>query len=63
MSAIRGVEVHEFSFEVDNLSVKSITSLGVGNIEHSEGAKLPVSKYAIVILTDDGLRGVSLPFN
>lgn len=57
MSAIRGVEIHEFSFEVGNLSVKSIGSMGVGNIEFAEGAKLPVSKYAIVILTDDGLRG------
>lgn len=56
MSRIDRVEVHEFTFEVPDLGA-SASAMGVGNIAFVKGGRLPVSKYAIVIRTDDGLRG------
>jgi L-alanine-DL-glutamate epimerase-like enolase superfamily enzyme len=56
MSTIERVEVHEFKFEVKDLGVVS-QAVGVANIAYVKGSKLPVFRYGVVILTDDGLRG------
>lgn len=53
MSKISRIEIVDFRFEVDN-----IAQMGGGQrLGYSKGAKLPVTKNAIVIETDDGLRG------
>jgi L-alanine-DL-glutamate epimerase-like enolase superfamily enzyme len=56
MSKIDRVEVHEFTYEVNDLGVIS-KAIGVGNVAFVKGGKLPVSSYAVVVQTDDGLRG------
>ena len=56
MSRIDRVEVHEFTFEADDLGVVS-QAVGVANIVYSKGGKLPLSRYGVVIRTDDGIRG------
>jgi L-alanine-DL-glutamate epimerase-like enolase superfamily enzyme len=56
VSKIERVEVHEFTYEVENLGVVSHT-MGIANMGYRKGARLPVSRYAVVVLTDDGLRG------
>ena len=56
MSTINRVEVHEFNYEVNDLCVVS-QAMGVANIVYGKGGKLPVSRYVVVIQTNDGLRG------
>jgi L-alanine-DL-glutamate epimerase-like enolase superfamily enzyme len=56
MSKIDRVEVHEFTFEVDDLGVVS-QAVGVANIAYAKGSKLPLTRYGIVIQTDDGVKG------
>ena len=55
MSKINYVEIHEFTYEVENLGPE--TKDGIFNICYKPGHKLPVSKYAVAINTDDGCRG------
>lgn len=56
MSKIDRVEIHELAYEVKDLHVTS-KAIGIGNMAYAKGGKLPVSSYAVVIQTDDGLRG------
>ena len=53
MSKIDRVEVHEFSFDVENTGWDS----GGFNIVYQPGNVLSLSKYAILIQTEDGGRG------
>jgi len=55
MSRIHRVEVHVFDFEGHNLG--QVRGGGVGAIAYSKGARTRFTKYAVVIQTDDGLRG------
>jgi L-alanine-DL-glutamate epimerase-like enolase superfamily enzyme len=55
MSRIDRVEVHVFDFEGHNLG--QVRGGGVGAIAYSKGARTRFTKYAVVIQTDDGLRG------
>jgi L-alanine-DL-glutamate epimerase-like enolase superfamily enzyme len=57
MSKINRVEVSPFTYETPNLGSRRQQTVGVSNIEYVPGAKLTVSRYAIRIQTDDGLRG------
>ena len=57
MSAISQVEIIPFCYEVPNLGLRRQQAQGVGNMEYAPGGKLSVSRYAIRIETDDGLRG------
>jgi L-alanine-DL-glutamate epimerase-like enolase superfamily enzyme len=57
MSKIDQVEVHIFSYEVPNLGLPRHGAAGVANVEHVKGGKLPASRYAIQIRTDDGVVG------
>lgn len=55
MSRINRVEVHVFQFDAKNLSL--VTGGGVGAIAYARGVTARLGKYAIVITTDNGLRG------
>ena len=56
MSKIDKVEVHELAYEVNDLGVTS-KAMGVGNVAYAKGGKLEASSYAVVIHTDDDMRG------
>lgn len=56
MSKINRLEVHEFTYEVQDMGVVG-RSMGHANMGYVKGGKLPVSRYAVVIRTNDGLRG------
>src|SRR5258706_1828754 len=53
MSRINRVEVQEFAFELPDLGFDA----GGFNIVYQPRNRLKLSKYAIVIETDDGARG------
>jgi L-alanine-DL-glutamate epimerase-like enolase superfamily enzyme len=57
MSRIDRVEVHSFTYEVPNLGLPRHGAAGVANVEYMKGGRLPTSRYAIRIATDDGLVG------
>lgn len=57
MSRIDGVEVHEFSFQARNLGLESENEGAVYNIGYKPNSVMELSKYAVVIKTDDGCRG------
>ncbi len=57
MSVIDLVEIHEFTFEAENMGVEASGSSAIGNIGYVPGSKLTMSKYAVVIGTKDGARG------
>ena len=57
MSKIDCVEIHEFTYEVENLGPEAEGGHAIFNICYKPGHKLLVSKYAVVIKTDDGCRG------
>lgn len=53
MSKIDRVEIHEFQFIAENTGPDA----GGFNFAYQPGAKLPITRYAVVICTDDGARG------
>ena len=55
MSKINKVEVHVFQFDAINLG--SVRGGGVGAFSYAKGAKTRIAKYAVAIMTDNGLRG------
>jgi L-alanine-DL-glutamate epimerase-like enolase superfamily enzyme len=55
MSRINKIEVHAFQFDAMNLG--SVRGAGVGAFGYMKGAKTRVTKYAVAIMTDNGLRG------
>jgi L-alanine-DL-glutamate epimerase-like enolase superfamily enzyme len=64
MSRIERIEVTGFGFEVENLGLGSQRAAGVGNVQYVRGSalehgqgKLKLGRYAVRILTDDGLEG------
>ena len=57
MSRIDAVDVHEFTFEVANLGLESDGEKAIYNVGYKPNSRLTMSKYAVVIRTDDGLRG------
>jgi len=54
MSRITRVEIHVFQFDAMNLGM---AGGGVGGLSFSRGAKTRLTKYAVAIVTDNGLRG------
>ncbi len=55
MSRIHRVEVHVFQFDAPNLG--AVGGGGVGALGFSRGTSTRMTKYAVAILTDNGLRG------
>ena len=54
MSRITRVEIHVFQFDAMNLGM---AGGGVGGLSFSRGARARLTKYAVAIMTDNGLRG------
>lgn len=59
MSIIDQVEVHEFTFEAKNLHLKG--GGAHASITYAKGAKITLTKYAVVISGKDGSRGEYIP--
>jgi L-alanine-DL-glutamate epimerase-like enolase superfamily enzyme len=57
MSRIERVEVHEFTFDVVNLGLEDEREGAIYNVGYRKGARTTMSKYAVVLLCDDGARG------
>lgn len=57
MSRIDGVEVHEFTFQARNLGLEDENEGAVYNIGYKPNSVMELSKYAVVIRTDDGCHG------
>jgi L-alanine-DL-glutamate epimerase-like enolase superfamily enzyme len=57
VSRIERVEVHGFAFEVEGLGLPGHGAAGVGNWVYRPGSRVQASRYAVRILTDDGLAG------
>lgn len=57
MSIINRVEIHTFSFDIDNVGLGAHSATGVGNLIHLPGAKFKATRFAIRILCDDGAQG------
>jgi L-alanine-DL-glutamate epimerase-like enolase superfamily enzyme len=57
VSKIDRVEIHTFSFEVENLGLGRAGTSGVGNMIYAKGEKLPASRFAVKISCDDGAQG------
>jgi L-alanine-DL-glutamate epimerase-like enolase superfamily enzyme len=55
MSRIERVEVHVFQFDAANLG--QVGGQGVGALSFAKGAKARLTKYAVAIMTDTGVRG------
>ncbi len=57
MTVITRVEVHVFGYEVENLALPPHGAAGVGNLVWQQGGRMPMSRYAVTIDTNDGARG------
>lgn len=57
MSTINRVELHAFTYQVENLGLGKHAAAGVGNMIYMPGSKLNMTRYAIRILCDDGAQG------
>ncbi len=57
MSKIERVEIHAFSFTVENVGLGAHSNAGVGNLIHLPGAQSTPSRFAVRILCDDGAQG------
>ena len=56
-SIIDRVEIHEFTFEAQNLGVAEKEKSAIYNLGYSPGATTRISKYAVRILTNDSCKG------
>ncbi|MCA9944022.1 MAG: hypothetical protein KC449_11095 [Anaerolineales bacterium] len=57
MSIIDRVEIHVFSFEVENLGLGGHAAAGVGNMVYMPGSILKASRFAVRICCNDGAQG------
>jgi len=57
MSKIDRVEIHTFSFEVDDMSLGGKSAAGVANMVYRAGAQFTANRFAVRILCDDGAQG------
>ncbi len=55
MTKISRVEIHDFEYEVSNLA--AVSEHTHNHVAYQKGAKMKLSKYAVVIEADDGSRG------
>ena len=56
MSLIKRIEVTEFNFMVPDIGLEQAAS-GVGNMSYKKGEKMTANRFAVVIYTNDGLKG------
>jgi L-alanine-DL-glutamate epimerase-like enolase superfamily enzyme len=57
MSTITEVDVLPFTFEIDDLSLRTNTATGVGSTVFARGERRRFMRYAVAVRTDDGLEG------
>src|SRR5262245_9189443 len=58
MAIIQRVEIHEFEYEVQNLGAVGGHSKHTHNhVAYVKGSRMKLSKYAVVIETNEGARG------
>ena len=57
MSKIDRVEIHAFSFEVENMGLGAHSAAGVGNMVYMAGSTLTANRFAVRIRCDDGAQG------
>ncbi|MFO1055484.1 MAG: enolase C-terminal domain-like protein [Dongiaceae bacterium] len=57
MASIDRIELHGFAFEIADLGLVGQRAQGVGNLAYVKGEKSRFTRYAVVIRSDDGLRG------
>ena len=57
MARITEVEIVEFSFTARNLGMAAENAQAVYNIGYKPNSSLELTKYAVVIRTDDGAEG------
>ncbi|HRW08973.1 MAG TPA: enolase C-terminal domain-like protein [Caldilineaceae bacterium] len=57
MSTIDRVEIHAFSFDVNNLGLGSHSAAGVANLIYQRGSHLTANRFAVRIICDDGAQG------
>ena len=56
-SIIERVEIHEFTFEAQDLGIAEKGKLAIYNLDYSRGSTTNISKYAERILTNNGCKG------
>ncbi|HEX4766266.1 MAG TPA: enolase C-terminal domain-like protein [Lichenihabitans sp.] len=57
MTRINRVELSRFGFEVPGIALPPHGAAGVGNMIAAPGGRMPASRWAVRIETDDGARG------
>lgn len=57
MSKITRVELHAFSFELEDMALGGHSAAGVGNVIYQPGGRFQASRFAVRILCDDGAAG------
>jgi L-alanine-DL-glutamate epimerase-like enolase superfamily enzyme len=57
MARIDRVEVHVFGYEVADLDLPAHGAAGVGNLVWRKGGRMPCTRYAVVVRSDDGASG------
>ncbi len=57
MSIITRVELHVFTFAVENIGLGSRAAVGVGNMVYEVGSTFTASRFAVRIMCDDGCQG------
>lgn len=57
MSIIDTVEIHVFTYPVENLGLAGQSAAGVGNLAYVPGAQMQQTRFAVRIRCDDGAEG------
>lgn len=57
MSIIDRVEIHVFTYSVENLGLAGHSTAGVGNLSYVPGSQMEQTRFAVRIRCDDGAEG------
>jgi L-alanine-DL-glutamate epimerase-like enolase superfamily enzyme len=57
MSIIDRVEIHVFTYNVENLGLAGQSAAGVGNLAYVSGSQMQQTRFAVRIRCDDGAEG------
>ncbi len=57
MSTIDRVEIHVFTYNVENLGLAGQSAAGVGNLAYVRGSTMQQTRFAVRIRCDDGAEG------
>jgi hypothetical protein len=59
MSTIDRVEIHVFTYNVQNLGLAGQSAAGVGNLAYVAGSEMKQTRFAVQIRRDDGAEGAN----